>query len=52
MTPPNINASSQTLRKTRSSVREPYETGEAEPETTKRGEFIDVETIPSPHIEP
>jgi hypothetical protein len=47
-----LGASSQTTRKTRSSVRAPYETGEAEPETTQRGEFIDVDAIPSPHVEP
>jgi hypothetical protein len=47
-----MGASSQAARKTHSRVRGPQETSEAEPETTQRGEFIDVDTIPSPHEEP
>jgi hypothetical protein len=52
MTPPNIGAPSQTMRKTRSSVRMPHETTEVEQETTQREGFIDVDTIPSPRVEP
>jgi hypothetical protein len=52
MAPPNMGAPSQAGRKTRSKVRGPQETSEVEPETTQRGEFVDVDAIPSPHEEP
>jgi hypothetical protein len=52
MTPPKMGAPRQTMRKTHSNVRVPHETMEAEQETAQREEFIDVDVIPSPRVEP
>jgi len=52
MAPPNIGVSSQAARKTHSNVRVPQGTREAEPETTQKREFINVDVILSPHEEP
>jgi hypothetical protein len=52
MTPPKIGVLSQTSRKTRSNVRAPYKTDKAKLEIAQRGDFINVDTIPSPHVEP
>ena len=40
------------MRKTRSNVRMSHETTEVEHETSQREGFVDVDTIPSPHIKP
>jgi hypothetical protein len=47
MAPPNIGASSQTIRKNRRSLREPHETTEAEKEMSQREGIFDVDAIPS-----
>jgi hypothetical protein len=52
MAPPNMGASSQVGRKTKSIIRAPHETVESEHETIQTEEFIDVDAIPSPHEEP
>jgi hypothetical protein len=52
MAPPKMGVSRQAIRKTHSKVRGPQETSEAESKTTHRGEFVYVDTIPSPHEEP
>jgi hypothetical protein len=52
MEPLKVGAPIQTTRKTRSILRAPHETAEAEQETTQREAVVDVDAIPSPQIEP
>jgi hypothetical protein len=52
MAPPNIGALIQTTRKTRSIIRAPHETVKARKEMAHKEGVVDVDTIPSLHIEP
>jgi hypothetical protein len=52
MAPPKIGVPIQTTRKTRSIVKVPHKTTEVEQETAHREEFVNVDVIPSPRVEP
>jgi hypothetical protein len=52
MAPPKMDVPSHVAKKTHIKVTEPQEINEGVPKTTQRGEFIDIDAIPSTHEEP